>query len=429
MSRRRITGRVALALATLACALAACATAAPTADLVVANVTIYDGTGSPPFTGSIVVRGGVIDAIPQANAPPPTAAERVDGAGKYLVPGLWDMHVHTRAGEGAGLDVAAFPKHGVTSVRDLGGYIDRIKALQANIAKGTPGPAIYSSYTTLNGKTFGNFQRAITTEAQANAVVDELAQAGAVQIKVHRALSPDLLPVVLRRAHERGLTVTGHIPLGLHPLKACELGMDGIEHVGSFLEAYISVTPKATPDAAIAYMLSDAAEPLYDCLASRGVEVTPTLVVYPAVARARAKGGAMPEGAQAFIDSVGRIALRLHRKRVTLLAGTDTSDLDVVEIEPGASLIDELEMMQRAGIPQRDIISIATANAARTLGVAQRTGTIEAGKAADFLLLDADPGIDARHFRKPFAVYRAGSSCIPDARAGDLSCIPAGVAQ
>lgn len=370
-------------------------------------MTIYDGTDARPVVGSVVVRDGVIETVPRGSSITPRSGVRVDGSGKYLVPGLWDTHVHTRAGEGTRLDVAAFPKHGVTSVRDLGGYTDRIMALQSEIANGAAGPAIYSSYTTLNGKAFAKFQRAIATEAEARAAIDELARIGAAQIKVHRALSPDLLPAVLRLAHERGLTVTGHIPLGLHPLKACELGMDGVEHVGSFLEAYISVTPGATADAAIAYLVSDEAESLYQCLASRGVAVTPTLVIYPAVARAKGKG-VMPAGAEAFIDGVKRITLRLHRSGVRLLAGTDTSDVGELELQPGASLLDELEMLQDAGIAPRDVLRISTANAADTLRLGARTGTIAAGKAADFVLVAADPGDDIRNLRRIEAVYRAG---------------------
>ena len=85
-------------------------------------------------------------------------------------------------------------------------------------------------------------QRAVTTAAEIEAAIDELVSLGAVQVKVHRALSPEMLPVVVRLAHAGNLTVTGHIPLGVHPLDACLIGMDGIEHVGSIVEAVMSAT-------------------------------------------------------------------------------------------------------------------------------------------------------------------------------------------
>lgn len=375
----------------------------PPADLVIRDVTIYPGDGAP-FSGSVVVRGGAIAAVERGSEAHVSAAEAIDGRGKFLIPGLWDMHVHARASENDGLDLGAFTSHGVTSVRDLGGYVDRLKAAQVG---GTVGPAIYSSFSTLNGKAFARFQRAVTTEAELRTAVDDMARAGAVQIKIHRAFPAALLPVAARLAHERGLTLTGHIPLGVHPLAACEAGMDGIEHVGSFLEAYISVTPKATADDAIAYMLSGAAEGLYRCLASRRVAVTPTLVVYPAVARDRGKGTISAE-AERFIGGLKRIALRLHEAGVPLLSGTDTSDVGGLTIAPGASLLDELEMLQAAGIPARDVIAMATVNAARALALEGKTGSIAPGKAADFVLLDADPGVDIGNARKQVAVYRAG---------------------
>ncbi|MBY0421935.1 MAG: amidohydrolase family protein [Parvularculaceae bacterium] len=371
-------------------------------------MTIYSGAGGAPFVGSIAVSGGVISRVVAGSQRNMMAAQTVDGAGRYLTPGLWDMHAHVRASTDRAPLVEPFLMYGVTSIRDLGGYIEPIKALQAEIALGAPGPTFYSSYTTLNGKAFAPFQRAVTTEAESAAAIDALARAGAVQIKIHRALAPQMLPVVLRQAHERGLSLTGHIPLGVHPLTACELGMDGIEHVGSFIESYVSAVAGAKVDDAVAYMLSDAALPLYKCLASRGVEVTPTLVVYQAVARARAKGGALPEGAADFIRNMGLIALRLHREGVTLLSGADTSDLESLPLAPGASLLDELELLQQAGIPARDIIAIATINAARTLGAEARTGSIEVGRSADFLLLRGDPGEDVRRFRDEAEIYRAG---------------------
>jgi predicted amidohydrolase len=168
------------------------------------------------------------------------------------------------------------------------------------------------------------------------------------------------------------------------------------------------VTKGATSQTALDYMLSDAAQPVYDCLAKRKVVVTPTLVVYAAVARARSKGAPLSKAFTDFIDGMGRIALRLHQAGITLLSGTDTSDLEAMTILPGSSLLDELEMLQKAGIPPREVIGIATFNAAKTLKLDGRTGAIAAGKDADFLLVSADPGADVGNLRKLVAVYRGG---------------------
>lgn len=385
--------RTALLIA-IAVVLAGCTTGGAPADVVVRNATIYAGDERAPFVGSVAIKDDVFVAVVPGDLTAP-AARIIDGRGKFLTPGLWDMHVHVRASENSGLDLSAFGANGVTSVRDLGGYVERLQQAQREHTRGL---RIYSSYSTLNGKAFAPFQRAVTNDTDLREAIDELARAGASQIKIHRAFPPTLLPAAVRLAHERGLTLTGHIPLGLHPLAACEQGMDGIEHVGSFLEAYISVTPKATADEATSYLLSDAAEPLYRCLASGRVSVTPTLVVYPAVALARGKGK-MPEGAERSIEGLKRITSRLYRSGVTLLTGTDASDVGGLAIAPGASLLEELELLQASGIPSRSILSMATANASRALRLEARTGTIDVGKDADFLLLDVDPGIDVGAFR------------------------------
>lgn len=387
--------------------LMSCTTANTQADLVISNVTVHTGNGEPGFIASVAVRDGRFVAVsgPEVAI---QSSRRVEGAGKFLVPGIWDMHVHARASGRESLDVAAFAKHGVTTVRDMGGYADALRKLQDDAQTNRNMPAIHSSMATLNGKAFAPFQRAVTDEASMLMAIDEQVRAGAVQIKVHRSFPPGLLRQAVQLSHRRALKLTGHIPLGIHPLAACEAGMDGVEHVGSFLEAYISVTPKATPQDALAYMLSEEAADLYQCLAGRKVFVTPTLVLYPAVARARSKA-AVPAGTMAFIDGTRRIARRLHDAGVPLLSGTDTSDTGDLDLHPGSALLDELESLQEAGIPPREILKIATGNAAAALGLEGTVGTIEVGKQADFVLLAQDPGADVRALRSPVAVYRRGS--------------------
>ena len=263
----------------------------------------------------------------------------------------------------------------------------------------------------LNGESFADYQRAVTTEAEIEVAIDELVSLGAVQVKVHRALSPELFPVVVRLAHERNLTVTGHIPLGVHPLEACQIGMDGIEHVGSIVEAVISVMSdgEGSSQVAIDYLTSDAAEPMYECLSARNIVITPTLVIYPVIARRRAAGKEIPPEFVEFIESMKQITHRLYESGVTLLTGTDTTDFyDPIRIQPGVSLLDEMVMLEEAGVPPMEIIAMASLNAARSIGVDSKTGSIESDKNADFLLLSADPGESVRNFRSIVSVYQMG---------------------
>ena len=134
---------------------------------------------------------------------------------------------------------------GVEAVHDVGGYGARMTLLNQQVADGALlAPNIYPSYFMLNGQSFAEFQHAVTTEAEVIAAIDELAALGAAQIKIHRALPPALLPVVVKHATAAGLGVTGHIPLGMHPLAACEAGMNTVQHLASFIEAIVSVLPE-----------------------------------------------------------------------------------------------------------------------------------------------------------------------------------------
>ncbi len=379
-------------------------------DLLVTNVTVYSGEAEAPFKASVAVKDGTFAAINRDGSEAFKAKAVIIGNGLYMTPGLWDMHVHVAVVEADNIDVAEFLTHGVTSVRDCGGFPERIDATREAIAMdATLGPTIYAAGPTLNGESFAGFQRALTSEDEVRDAVKELANWGADFIKIHRAFKPELLPVVIEAAHQSSLKVTGHIPLGVSPLEACEAGMDGIEHVGSFIESYASIHPEGGNAGGLAYMQSDEATPLYQCLAERGVFVDPTLVVYPAVARNRIGDEPMPPEFIAFIDSLKAVTLRLRDSGVLLVTGTDSAAKleGAIAVPPGLSLHDELEMLQASGIPAQEIIVMATLNPARVLGVEATTGSIAVGKAADFLLLNADPGVDVANFRKLHTVHKA----------------------
>ncbi len=398
-----------LATAAMALGVGGCAVTAEPADLIVTDVRYYTGTGEGPLTGDIVVRDGAVVAVGLDAAEGYEATDTIDGVGLFAMPGLWDMHAHLRSSENAGLDPQAFLSRGITSVRDPGGYGDRERALTSETSL-----AIYPSFEMLNGESFAPFQQVVTSEADVDAVVAERAAEGATQIKIHRAFPLGLLPRLVEAARAHGLPVIGHIPLGMHPLAACEAGMAGMEHIGSFLEAYASVTADATGADAALWMLSEEAGPLYRCLADRRVFVTPTLVLYPAVARRRLGDAEWPPEIRDFLANIAAIARRLHTEGVLLLAGTDVSDLeDAPQLVPGTSLHDELVLLQLAGIPARELIVVATGNAARAVGREGETGVIAPGADADFVLLAADPGADIRSTARIVSVFRAGRRVDP----------------
>lgn len=363
------------------------------------DVWVHDGTGGPPFRASVEIRDGKFRSITPDRGGPTTS----EGTLFHLVPGLIDMHVHVGAVRGKPVPGHAFLERGVTTVRDLGGYPAEVGSAVAADA-----PHVHAAFQTLNGEARAPFHRVVTTETEVREAVDEQADRGASIIKVHRAFRPELLTVAVDAAARQGLKLTGHIPLRLHPLQACEAGMSGIEHVGSFIEAYVSAVREATQQDAIDYMLSDASEPLYRCLERRHVEVTPTLVLYQSIARSRAGGSPMPVEFSKFIADMKAITRRLHGHGIALLPGTDASALDKPAVSPGVSLIEELELLQSSGLSGAEVMAIAGANAARSLGIASDGRLIAPGLPADFLLIKGDPRTDIRRLAVPYAVYFAG---------------------
>lgn len=383
--------------------LAACA---PPAELAIENVTIISGLDEPAYVGSVTVADGRFVEVLRGDGRPGRAAETIDGTGMFLLPGLWDMHVHVASSRDHEIDLAAFVRHSVTSVRDLGGFPEDVRDVAVSAE---PGPTIDSALQMLNGEAFADFQRVVTTPAEVEAAVAELAASGARVIKVHRALSPELLPAVIEAAHAHELPVTGHIPLGMHPLAACEAGMDGVEHIGSFLEAWLSVNEAADTADAFEFMLSSQSRALIECLVERGVFVTATLVIYPAIAHRRASGEDLPQDFREFLAGTRHVVRRLHEVGVPLLAGTDTTDLmETLTLQAGSSLHDELALLQRSGIPPAAVLRIASANAARALKIDDEMGTVAPGRAADFLLVSQDPRVDVAVLRERMAVYRGG---------------------
>ena len=402
----RCGGKLAAGLSLLL--LAACATSRSAADLLITDPWVHDGSGADPVRAHVAVKDGRFLAIGEKLR----ALRTIDGSGLHLVPGLIDMHVHVAAVAGETVPPGEFLRRGITTVRDLGGFPAGIRSALAL----ADGPRIHSAITTLNGEAMAPFHRPVASDAEARAAVADLAQAGAAVIKIHRAFKPALLPTLVAAAREKNLGVTGHIPLGLHPLRACELGMAGVEHVGSFVEAYVSAVPGAKQEDAIRYLLAAEAEPLYRCLAQRGVFVTPTLVLYESIAKARSGNGPIAPRFRDFIAQLQAIALRLHRAGVRLLPGSDASGLDQPAVAPGESLLRELELLQEAGLTGRELMRIAAANPAQALRIGAAGKLVGQGLAADFLILAADPRASAAAYSAPLHIFRAGQPVVASTR-------------
>jgi len=366
----------------------------------------------------------------------PADAEHVDGTGKTILPGLFDMHAHAQPLDGI-LNIAS----GVTTVRDMGNDIADLQHLQDRWQNGSAiGPRVWKSGF-IDGH--GPFQAPTglyaDTQAEADAAVNRYADLGYIQIKLYSSLNPDFVPGIVKIAHTRGLRVSGHIPNGITAAQFVEDGADEIQHINFiFLNFFASqVKDTRTPErftavGANAAKLDLQSKPVNDFITlllnhHTTVDVTlaafegmftgrpgqaspdfaPVLKRLPAQVQRGAYSGGLPvtaENDQRYKDSYrAMLAMtkRMYDAGVPILAGTDAI--------AGIMLHRELELEVQAGIPPLKSLQIATFNAARLLKQEKDIGSIAEGKRADFLLVDGNPAEHIGDIRRCRLVMKNGT--------------------
>ena len=407
----------------------AAALSQPARTIAFTNVTVIDGTGAPPRRGAtVVVRGDRIADVTMAGAA--SGAEIIDGTGRFMIPGLWDMHVHlTNTTELAG---PAFIANGVTGVRDCGGELEVIDWIRHRFESGAiAGPRVFRAGPFVDGLKPGVADRiVIGTEEEGRRVVNFLKPRGIHFIKVHNGPAPEPYFALLAEARRQGIAVVGHIPLSVDPAKAIEAGHHSVEHVVSLFEGPVAQKVKAgqSQEEALSEFTDEAATALLKLMVRNGTWFDPTLIAYwtrsyqwdvrakpdplrkyaastlqgywKSVRELPDEPGVRALLARAYTRFVELVRLA-HRERVRLLVGTDVAATYLI---PGFSVHDELEKLVEAGLSPGDAIVAATRNAADSLGRLRELGTIEKGKLADLVLLDANPVDNIANTRRIAAV-------------------------
>jgi imidazolonepropionase-like amidohydrolase len=367
---------------------------------------IITGAEEPPIDDGVVfVRDGRIVSVgSRATMTGRPGVQVIDVRGKTIIPGLWDMHAHASQIEWAPAYLAA----GVTSIRDMGGESRFLTAFRDTIASGKGlGPRVELAGL-VDGPGEGGFGTVVAaTPAEGRTIVDRYRVAGFRQIKLYSLLQPDVVAAIVSRAHEHGMTVTGHVPGALGLENAVQAGMDQIAHL----------SVRGAPGA-------PETDRVIKLLASRGVVIDPTqawgellgrpanvpagtiepgmdLAPYALAANYRSVGNA-PRSQAASPGPRGPSILKVLRDEgVPIVAGTDGA-------VPGYSLWRELELYVNAGFTPLQAIQSATSVPARALGLEADTGTITAGKRADLVVLDADPLADISAVRRTRFVITNG---------------------
>ncbi len=451
---RALSGRVALLLAALvvfSTSVGSRHAAAPSNGILVfTHLTVIDGSGAAPRAGqTVVIKGGRIAAIGHAgDVAVPESAQVVDARGKYLIPGLWDMHVHLSIGGEALLPI--FVANGVTAVRDLGGDFAAVQSWQKKIAAGSLiGPRIYAAgkilesphflalLERLSGMLGPPHSRLLTavrseripvgSEEDAENAVQEMARQGAACIKFRMNTTAEIFQAILAAANRAGLPVAGHSPQAVSLTDAAAAGQKSFEHVfTSPEEASLELEEVERFAAALkqqqAYPVPTLVTFHHSRLLAPGVtdqrlkdlseEADPrNRFISPALANYWRLQHVLdqfedPQDWQAVQKGTVERLRVLQKAGVRFLAGTD---FGARFIYPGFSLHDELELLvAEAGLTPMEALQAATRNAAQFFGETGRTGMLERGKLAEMVLLEANPLADIRNTRKIAGVVAAG---------------------
>ena len=419
--------------------------------LIIHNVTVIDMTGAAAKPHqTVIVRDGKIDAIQSSGreTEPKIKGTHITGSGKFLIPGLWDMHVHLVFGDwfprGKEVTLPLFIVNGITSVRDMGGELEVLQEWRKEISAGTLiGPRIVMSGPMLDGPQ-PRFPSsiAVKTPEDGRRAVDELKRRGADFIKLQSLILREAVFAIADEAKKQGITFVGHVPDAVRASEASNAGQKSFEHlIGIFegsspLEDQFIKGTKTERQFLSTYDPKRAAA-LFALLAKNETWQCPTLVWerggnlidqtdFAHDTRAKYVPAYWKDVTwkrfreeiehdfnnddlatrKQFVEKELEVVNEMHRAGIRFLAGTDTPP--GVYIFPGFSLHEELQRFVAAGFTPMEALQTATLNPAKFFGMEDRLGTIEAGKFADLVLLDASPLDDIRNTQKIRAVFVGG---------------------
>lgn len=406
--------------------------------IAITNVSLFDSeSGSIVPNATVLMSGERIAAVGGSDVSLPSDARRIDGSGKTLLPGLWNMHMHLFAGFGPRLLA-----EGVTTIRDPGNNPQYIVKTQAQFASGElVGPrVIIAGLMDGTGKYTAPIGTTTSTASDAIAQVREWKRLGAVQIKIYSSMDPKLVPVIVKEAHAQGMRVSGHIPAGMLAQDAVHEGFDEIQHVNFLFLNFMPDTEDRTQTpvrltataqrAGTIDLRSRQVKDFIALLKEKDVVSDPTVGIFytdtmtrtgdiastgfaeiagwlpPQVSRTLTTGG-LPLGrgldakyrasAKAYLDM---IAL-LHSNGIRIVAGTD-------DVLPGFDLIHELELYAAAGIPNAQVLQTATIVPARVMHMDESLGSLKPGKLADAILVYGDPLENVAQLRNVGTTFKGG---------------------
>jgi imidazolonepropionase-like amidohydrolase len=398
----------------------------PQDKIAIVNASLIDGTDHPTRRNvTVIIEGSKIVSITSSERAVPAGTRRVDATGKFLIPGLWNNDLH-----GSFADAKAhFPdllSAGITTIRDMGAPLDDIVRLREAAASGSlVGPRVFIAGPLMEGPTPIQLGLIVDlfSEPQAREEIKTLKQHGVDYVEVDTTLTPELYWAIADEAKRQELPLVGHIPAKISAWDLPKAHQTDVEHLGgrffnvlvacSSDEDYFAKQMASTYDTILKSLTEKKpiiepqfkadfdqrlletfdehkAQRLFQMYAKNHIAQTPTLHVLKTLWQTNKERNQLDDhdieaGNRIFTKDL-EIVGNMKKDRVPILAGTDGP-----YAEGGEALHDELQLLVEAGLTPLQAIQAASRDAAQEMGVANEVGTIEIGKTADLILLDADP--------------------------------------
>lgn len=415
---------------------------------VIEGGTLIDGTGGPVLENAVLIvrRNKIVAVGKKGTGSFPKDARIIPATGKFILPGLIDIHVHYHEWQGE-----LYLAHGVTTIKDTGNPVEWLKALSAAIAEGrVKGPRLFYTGNSLTSPpALRDHHIGLESPEMGRRAVRILQEHGAVAIKVHQQITPELLQAITDEAHKLGLPVTGHLR-HIGAREAALASIDGLEHSTGIAR---SAGPK--PDLRkgeqeneftgyfddlneMGVMKEENFAPLIRLLIEKRVAIVPTFITYFRIPSEHRADYAREDAEYAKIEALRYVPERARRQWQTssIYEPKNTSDLDrfrlayakmrrflkqfhdaggtllagsaTVDNIPGLSLHREMEIMVELGLSPREVIEIATRRNAEFLRKDKELGTVSVGKLADLIIVERNPLENIKNIGRIVLVMKNG---------------------
>ncbi len=393
--------------------------------LVLYGATVIDGTGAKPRPNSvIIIQADRISSIVEKNQYqfiPNADVELINLTGRYIIPGLFDMHAHV-----ANVRVSSYNQSesiemlkkllgwGVTTIRNPGGPTEEAVMLRNMVNSGQlTGPQIFTAGNLINSMPPTGFvETMVKNELEVRKEVQHQSDIGVDYVKLYVNLSPNLVKAAIEEAHAQKIKVIGHLFVTSWT-EAAILGINALTHGVPESPSLLSTDTRQTffneYGSPFAHSLwlelvdlnSNEIKQMIEKLVEKNIGVDPTLGIFEAIL----SDDDWNDKNDFLWSKVLNLTKMMYNAGVPITSG---SDIPNFSLEAGASLHHELELLAEAGIAPLEVIKIATKNSASSLGILDKVGTIETGKQADIVILNKDPTINISNTRSIETVIEDG---------------------